>query len=95
MKEEKKLTPIQIRALEVLRDEGPLISSFAGAAIWPDRQFKNAQGEAFAGGGLLGKLRIRGLVCMKPGRQVDSKGRRWPEGWILTPKGRQALEKAL
>lgn len=89
-----KLTPIQIRALEVLRDQGPLITSMAGQEIWPDRKFKNSQGAALAGGGLLGKLRIRGLVEVKYRDRLDNEGSRWPDGWVLTSRGRAALRAA-
>lgn len=86
-----ELTPIQIRALEVLRDNEPLHSSGAGYAIWPDKEFKNSQGAALAGGGLMGKLRKLELVKVE---YYSLSGQTYPKGWVLTAKGRQALEQA-
>lgn len=81
-----KLTPIQVRALAILRDHGPLTASFVGAKVWPDRKFKNAQGEGFAGGCSMGKLRTKGLVRSQYSSDGDY------EGWVLTLEGKKALE---
>ncbi len=87
----KPLTPIQIRAMQVLKDKGPILTGCAGEEIWPEKQFKNSQGAALAAGGVLGKLRKRGLVEVRLRDCLDGKGRRWPEGWVLTSKGKEAL----
>jgi hypothetical protein len=89
----RPLTPIQIRALAILRDKGPLLSACAGEQIWPDRKFKSRQGAGFSGGGILGKLDKSGLVTVEY-RRADASGRSWPKGWALTSKGRSALAKA-
>lgn len=89
----KPLTPIQIRAMAILRDKGPLLSACLGEEIWPDRQFRSRQGAALVGGGLAGKLAQRDLVTTK-WRSPDYQGKVYSAGWILTSKGRADLEKS-
>lgn len=91
MSKKTKLTDFQRRALVLLRDRGPLRANAVGEALWPDKDFKNAQGAGFAGGAAMGKLTKLGWVRMEYGRP-DLQGRAWPQGYILTVKGRVALK---
>jgi lambda repressor-like predicted transcriptional regulator len=79
--------------MTVLKEKGPLWTACVGEEIWPDKRFKSRQGAALAGGGLMGKLRKRGLVERKYERGAILAELRF-KGWALTAKGRAALEKA-
>jgi hypothetical protein len=87
-KPERALTEFERHALKVLAEHAPLISSEVGDKVWPGSSFKNPQGAALAGGGLMGRLRVRGLVKT---RYEDVCGEYRCQGWVLTPEGRKAL----
>ena len=90
---ERKLTPSQSKALEILRDEGPLRGREFARAMWPDspgwtRVAKCGPGGSHQGGGMygaggayMGKLRHLGLA------EYIS----YTEGYCITMAGRDAL----
>ena len=92
-KADKPLSAFEIRAMTVLKEKGPLWTACVGEEIWPDKKFRSRQGAALAGGGLMGRLRVRGLVDRKYDRLSAGSRLRFL-GWALTPKGIKALSEA-
>lgn len=90
----KPLTPSRRRALEILRDHGPIRPREFARVMWPDspgwnfpaksgpRGTHRGGGMYLAAGGLLGKLRREGLSS-----------RDTLIGHTLSPTGREALER--
>jgi len=86
------LTPTRRRALEIVRDGGPILPGHFAERMWPDSEcwrhvhkcgpYGASQGVmmAMAAGGFLGKLGKAGLVC-------------WfgSAGYMLTAQGYAAL----
>jgi hypothetical protein len=83
-KAEIKLTPYQVKTLQILRDKGPITNtSSVGDLLFGDRtdrvkKHPAPQGMALAAGRFLGPLNRRGYVSGY-------------KGWSITAEGRIAL----
>lgn len=86
------LTNSRRRALEIVRDHGPIGGAAFGYRMWPQHATKNRrlrpQGAGFSGGGYLGKLRMAGLVT-----QVWDKNS-YCGMYVLTVDGYAAIREA-
>ena len=95
----KALTTKARRALEIVRDHGPIKPSWFAKKMWPDapgwQRFSKCgpngahqgSGMMMAGGGFLAKLRRRGLVSMRFRASYHE--------YELTTEGQEALHAAL
>jgi len=94
-----KLTEAQRKALEIVRDNGPIIPSFFARLMWPEspswKRYSNVGRGATCGvgvvrgaGGYLGRLYRRGWV-----RQTYYLQTIVPRGYVLTETGKQALDQ--
>jgi hypothetical protein len=93
------MTKSQRKALEILRDHGPILPAAFAEKMWPDspcwnRSYKcgaygSHRGGAMyrAAGGFLGKLRKKGWAL-----QRESILGGWNVGYIISIKGKKALE---
>lgn len=96
------MTPGYRRALEIIRDDGPISPSRFAEKMWPDsphwqESYKCGQygstrgrGVVLAGGSLMGKLRTRGWVT-HPYARYGPDIYDWYT-YVLTTKGQDALQ---
>jgi hypothetical protein len=93
-----KLTKAQRRALEIVRDKGPVIPGQFAHFMWPDSsawgyQYNSGHGAAAVGRGIvrsggayLGKLYHRGWV-----RRLYDRDMEMYRGYVLTEEGERVL----